>query len=461
MRYLLGPGRANEHTDERVIAVSTGIEVTHGTTLDPAERRALVAQLDAPRAIFGTEVKGGHVWHLSLTNPVGDRSMSDDEWADAVRVVMDRLGFEDLAGARAPAPWVAIRHGESTAGNEHVHVAVPLVREDGTRASIWQDRNKLSQVCGELEHRYGLTVVEGRSAGSTPEPERAVIERAEREGKPEPDRTRLSRAVRGAAAASSDEAEFVARLRASGVRVRPRYATGSRSEVLGYSVALDAEQPVWFGGGRLAKDLALPALRAGWNPVEDQAAAWNTSTRQAGRESSPIDPAAWEQAAQRVRAVTERLGQVDLGDDRAWSQAARDAAGVMAALAERFEADRPGPLSQAADTLARSAQRTDHRAHHRLSTLGGVATVAAQATMRGRAGGMAGTMLVVAELARLTEALQRAHQVRAELVRAEALHRQMQQALAHPPEPPATARPAIGPPEKQAAGRLSDRGHSR
>jgi hypothetical protein len=58
-------------------------------------------------------------------------------------------------------------------------------------------------------------------------------------------------------------------LREHGLQVRPRYAEGGTSKVVGYSVRLAGGEharvrAVWFGGGRLARDLTLPALRRGW-----------------------------------------------------------------------------------------------------------------------------------------------------------------------------------------------------
>jgi hypothetical protein len=80
-----------------------------------------------------------------------------------------------------------------------------LVREDSTRASIWHDRIKVSEVCQELEERYELIVVDGRTAGPKPGATWAEDEKAKRMGVPEPDRIRLERLVRGAAASSRDE----------------------------------------------------------------------------------------------------------------------------------------------------------------------------------------------------------------------------------------------------------------
>lgn len=76
VRYLLGAGRANEHTDQRVIATSVGVEVDLSTTLDDGQRRSLVDQLETPRAIYGGSPSKGHVYHLSLSNPAADRTTS-------------------------------------------------------------------------------------------------------------------------------------------------------------------------------------------------------------------------------------------------------------------------------------------------------------------------------------------------------------------------------------------------
>jgi hypothetical protein len=51
-------------------------------------------------------------------------------------------------------------------------------------------------------------------------------------------RETLERIVRGCAAASRTESEFVRALREHDVRVRPRYPEGGRSAVVGYSVRL-------------------------------------------------------------------------------------------------------------------------------------------------------------------------------------------------------------------------------
>ena len=339
VRYLMGEGRAEEHTDQRVIAAADMVVVPIGVALSPEEAGDLGRQVDAARVLYGTEVADGHVWHLALSNPVGDRQLSDPEWAGVVRDAMSRLGFTEASG-KAPCRWVAVRHGRSTGGHDHVHVAVSLVREDGTKASIWRDRVRMSELCAESERRLGLTVVDGRERGGLPGAGRAELEASARRGRPEPERQTPARLVRGAAVASGGEAEFVRRLRGAGVIVRPRYKEGGTDQVVGYSVALApraGEGPVWFGGGGLARDLALPALRAGWSgPAEaDDEALAEWAGRQGadgpGREARQFAEAEWANAAGRVDLAVERLGAVPAGERARWAAVARETAGVFGA----------------------------------------------------------------------------------------------------------------------------------
>ena len=162
---------------------------------------------------------GGHLYHLSLSLPPGDRQLSDEEWAQISQVAMESLGFEGKG--TEPAAWVAIGHGMSAQGNQHIHIAASLVRIDGSKVDIWHDRKTLSRVCAELEHSYGLSVVEGREGRGMPGLSRAELERTAREQLAEPPRVTLARLVREASVASKDEAEFVRRLRGSGAWCDP------------------------------------------------------------------------------------------------------------------------------------------------------------------------------------------------------------------------------------------------
>lgn len=57
---------------------------------------------------------------------------------------------------------------------------------------------------------------------------------------------------------------------------------------------------------------------------------------------------------------------------------------MYAEMSARLEGDVPGPLAQAADTLARSAQKADR--HYQRPDLAGLAAVAGQAAIKNKAG---------------------------------------------------------------------------
>ncbi|MDA8368952.1 MAG: relaxase/mobilization nuclease domain-containing protein [Nocardiopsaceae bacterium] len=433
--YLFGPGRANEHRDQRVIAADGTLGIADGTELDindpgdRAEIMALAAQMDAHRKAMGVQMPGGHVWHCAISLPPGEK-LTDAQWAEAARTAISAMGFDDSSG-RAPCRWLAVYHGPSLKGNEHIHLAVNLVREDGTFATIWRDRKTMSRVCAELERRFGLSVVHGRAGAGMPGLSRAEIERAAREGAAEPDRIRLARIVRGCAAAARTEADFVQRLRRAGVMVRPRYAPGGQTRVVGYSVALrePAGAPgrsgtrVWLGGGRLARDLTLTRLREHWKTspqLEAEAVAeWSRRRGSQMPRSAAYRANSWEQAAAVVNRVRRELAAVPPDAGAVWAGAAREAAGVLAVWSMRLEVHRPGPLAAAADALARSAQtpigapracRTG-----RLRDMRGVAMVASAAD----AG--AGERMLMRQLIRLIETIADMHQARGQARQAAAL----------------------------------------
>jgi hypothetical protein len=362
IRYLFGPGRANEHTDQRVITSGIVMGVEEGRTLSPSEIADLGTALDAANGAYRTNPEGGHIWHLSLSLPAGDRPLTDDQWAEIAHKAVAAIGFE-REGLR-PAAWAAVGHGTSASGNPHIHLAASLVRGDGLGVNLWQSKRTLSRVCAEIEHAYDLTVVRGRQGRGMPGLTRAELERTAREQRAEPPRFTLARIVREASIASKDEAEFVRRLRGSGALVRPRFATGGKEAVVGYSVALrtgDGDKPIWFGGGKLAKDLTMPNLRQFWEQsAGDRKAAvieWCAIRPDfLGRDAVLGDPEDWQRAVVGIERSVERLMAIPVSDLAAWRGAAREAAGVFSAWSRRFEGDSPGPMADAAEALGRSAQ---------------------------------------------------------------------------------------------------------
>ena len=365
--YLFGPGRCNEHVNQHLVAGYADAVFTADSRLwqdEPGklrsvrkEARELGWQVDYPRSRWQADVSRGHVWHCSLSLKAEEGPLTDAQWTQAGHALVDALGFSNAQG-KAPCRWIAVRHGLSKDGNDHIHVAVSLVREDGTKASTWNDYRKAGKVCEELECRFGLEHVPGRSTHrSVPEPSRKDREISAARGDPEPLRVRLERTVRGCAAAARSEAHFIALARANGLLIRPRYADdpGPRT-VAGYAVAArDGRQafsrktgttgPVWFGGGKLASDLTLPALRRRWETPGRSVSAVRAEALAAWSAAASLDNPPGTTAPH-----PEPAGPGPVPID------APAAADLLAAAATACEPGAPGPLSQAARHMARAAQ---------------------------------------------------------------------------------------------------------
>ena len=95
---------------------------------------------------------------------------------------------------------MAVRHGRSVAGNDHVHVVMGIVRQDGNVARTATTSVSFPRLCADIEGRYGLSVIEGRALkAAMPGLTRAEAEKARRTGRAEAERAELARVVRAAA----------------------------------------------------------------------------------------------------------------------------------------------------------------------------------------------------------------------------------------------------------------------
>lgn len=397
--YLAGPGRRNEHADQHVVAGDEWTELRFmDAGLDGQAIADLAGHLDSGQSATGKPMKGGHVWHCSLAIGKPDGILSDEEWNRIAHEFIRKMGFDDAEGTKAPCMWTAIRHGLSGAdgdGNDHIHIAVNLVRTDGTKAWIHNDYRRAQQACRELEQEHGLEeLATGKtkaatrgwqpgereaqarrraraklyrespsvSWGSLPVEERKRLTAAEmQEDQP---RHRLATQIRAAAATSRTEAEFIRRLRGQGILIRPRYARGTTRVVTGYSVAerpVWGEKPVWYGGGTLARDLRLPRLRDGWtdSPAAsaEAAAEWSAALRN----RRVVHPRQGEQAprpeavAQEMATLNDRLRSIDPADRETWAHVAHETAGALSSWSRSIE-PQPGPIAEAAREISRSAQ---------------------------------------------------------------------------------------------------------
>ncbi len=120
-------------------------------------RLAIAKHLDQPRKAYGVSVqikdmqwdaakkervhvgyKDASVWHCSLSLRAEEGALTDQQWGDIANDFVDAMGFTEASG-KAQCRWAAVNHGTSENGNHHIHLAVSLVREDGTKASTHGD----------------------------------------------------------------------------------------------------------------------------------------------------------------------------------------------------------------------------------------------------------------------------------------------------------------------------------
>lgn len=383
VRYLFGPGRANEHTNQHIVAGS--FDIAHpdfygGRTLCDAEQVDVAQMLDLDMIENDVNVWGNqttwdyeknemvtrgrgpvHVWHCSLTLHPDEPALTDEQWAHIAQDFMNEMEFTEASG-RSPARWIAVRHGTNKGGGDHIHIVANIVREDGTKVNVWRDYNRAQRACNTLEHKHGLAVVESRehqrgAIGETPAEQRA----AARAGQPMTDKGILEVRMRAALTVAQSEADYVRELRAQGVLVRPRYAHGGRDTITGYSVALPNDEgraTKWYGGGWIARDLRLPWLRMGWADTPTQrmeaVTAWNGQTPTLDNHVANTR-ATWRDMADAVEETLARMDAVPIGDDEALSAVAHEAAGMFSALAVAHGED-GWKFARAARALGRTAQ---------------------------------------------------------------------------------------------------------
>ncbi|MFY1673951.1 hypothetical protein ACN27G_29030 [Plantactinospora sp. WMMB334] len=188
--------------------------------------------------------------------------MSDHQWKHIATEITAATGIaphDDLSAAR----WIGIRHADN-----HIHIVATLVRQD--RRTVWprSDYRRCQACCRYLEQHYQLHRVHGHHANKRlPTP--AELNKTTRQHREEVPRHQLRRAVHAAADASTDEQDFLDRLRASGLLVRPRTDPTNPTQLTGYAVALPedhnaAGDTIWYSGSTLAADLSLPQLHRRW-----------------------------------------------------------------------------------------------------------------------------------------------------------------------------------------------------
>src|SRR6266851_1002715 len=82
LRYLYGPGKANEHTDPHLVAAFGDPRELEPDLRSDGSRdlRRLGGLLSQPLALDPLGACGKPVWHCSVRAAPGDRMLSDEEW---------------------------------------------------------------------------------------------------------------------------------------------------------------------------------------------------------------------------------------------------------------------------------------------------------------------------------------------------------------------------------------------
>ncbi|GAB3930749.1 mobilization protein [Microlunatus endophyticus] len=455
-----------------------------------SERQAVGRDDDGQRIFRNVKVrdKPAHVWHCSLSLPIEDGLLSDERWEEIAHQFVTRMGLvkgdqsdDDMAGS---SRWTAIRHGISENGNDHIHVVVQMVQDDGVKVNIHNDYVRAQSVCRQLEREYGLTSLESARAGVGYDPgereaaarrkawarHRNQQEQAARRGQQLPDwddlpvedrqariqeqlrrlkspKDGLERTIRAAATASQTEAEFVRRVRQSGALISPHFVAGRNDVINGYRVAErpdDGGRPIWHGGKDLAADLSLPRLREQWpdSPQDalDAAGEWRAAKLgrpPVGRGREDLDRP-WTPADQaRLQQLANQAELLSPEQTEEWARLARYTSGVFAAWERRLthqldnQTD-PDPqldqlrsrLGRAADELGRSARlhRRAQRPNPARTRAVILTSAAAFLSIHGaNRSGLVGQAVLLAELMRLTTAIARAAEVAGDARHASAL----------------------------------------
>jgi hypothetical protein len=418
VRYLYGPGRFNEHANPRLVAAWAGSDEAALSWMEPAQLPGggrdfggLTAELEAPLA-YAERPPALPVFHVALRTAPGDRVLSDAEWGAIARDVMDRTGFApegDDGGCR----WIAVRHGE-----DHIHVAAVLARQDGARVSTSNDFHRIREACRAAEDRYGLAPTAAADRTAARHTSRPEVEKAARVGLA-PARDWLRSEVQAAAVVSREPGEFLDRLRAAGVVVKERH--GEDGALTGYAVGRgdEGQDAIFFGGGKLAADLSLPKLQSRWSAAGAAAPAAGMAL-----EDPAARAAVYDGAIAAAAAAADEVRELAVTDPDRAGDAAAAAADILAAAGRLVEGDRGGPLTQAGRDYDRAARETYGRTPDSTQAGQALRFAATQLMVAGMSGvrraEAARVALLIAHLARLTESVRRLRAAQDRLAQADA-----------------------------------------
>ncbi|MCG0285377.1 relaxase/mobilization nuclease domain-containing protein [Streptomyces sp. PSAA01] len=348
LAYLYGPGKHEEHTDPHLVASFDGMSPDPGR--DPnATLKDLQQLLDQPVMALAKHARPAkHVWHTSVRADPGDRTLSEEEWADIARRIVAATGI-DPGEAQPGCRWAAVRHAD-----DHIHIVATLVTEDGHRPDDYRSGARAQAEARLIEKELGLHEVAPGDGTAVQRPTSAERHKAERQGRERTAREELRETVRRAVTGSVSDEEFFDRLAAAGLLIRKR--TAPSGDLLGYKVALPDDlnkdgEPVFYPGARLAPDLSLPRIRERWSG--------DTRNDPAPRQEDAVRTGPGAPASARRRtasAAWQAVLVVEHGDDAVAAAHIAATGEVLDALAKTSAAHTRRELRDAATVFERASR---------------------------------------------------------------------------------------------------------
>ncbi|EST29623.1 relaxase/mobilization nuclease domain-containing protein [Streptomyces roseochromogenus] len=355
LAYLYGPGRQDEHLDPHIVAAFAMLGMPDPGRDENATLTQLARHLDAPVQLrnseFGKKVTD-HVWHCPVRAAPEDRYLSDAEWGEIARRIVEAAGIAP-AGDDLACRWIAVRHAD-----DHIHILATTVREDGRRPKLHDSGIRVGDACRQIEKDYGLRQLKKGDRTAARPPSQAEMHKAERLGWEQPSRAWLQDRIRAAIPHATNAEELLAYLEADGIAVKPR--RGPSGDLLGYAVGRPGDlnkngEQIFHPGGKIAPDLTLPKLQArleAGRPEEHPTARRNRPTT------------VWHQATDALDTL-----HADLADD-AHAQAHVTAFGeLLEATAQKAPVRLKAELRAASKAFARAERsqiRAEDRAAHAL-----------------------------------------------------------------------------------------------
>lgn len=411
MRYLMGPGRHNEHSNQHVLASSRGDWIGKG----PESTAALGRWLNAGNEVGQDQGRPpARVWHCSVALPPGERLGADTEaseqrWEEAATRIMTRLGLHGNAAAGGGVRWAAIHHGLSGAkgeGGDHIHIAVVLCDLEGTPRIPFDDYRTLREVCRELEAEWELRSTSPADGTANTAPTTAERQKAERLGEPVTDREWLQVEVKALAASTTSLEDLIEQADARGILAAPAHVSKQGTPygiVFGRAVRDSEGNPVrdddgklvlpkdadgkdiTFAGRSLAKDLSLPKLQARWQELQDNEAA--------AQVPDPLEQ------ARKILDEAAKNYQPGSRDAESVARAAADTVAVLAVSDPNGDPD--GKLAQAAQWAAHAGREAGYAVPKPMGS-GAAVRMSTIALMAARVGGADRDLVRTLQLLRVT-----------------------------------------------------------